>query len=34
MLNPLHIIFLGVVREKELLEGGMNLLIGQAAVVI
>ena len=34
MLNPLHIIFLSMVREKELLEGGVNLLIGQAAVVI
>jgi hypothetical protein len=34
MLNPLHIIFLGMVRKKELFEGSVNLLIGQAAVVI
>ena len=34
MLNPPNIVFLGLVREKELLEAGVNLLISQTAVVI
>jgi hypothetical protein len=34
MLNPVAIIFLGVVGQKELLETGLNLLIGQAAIVV